>query len=119
VRVALEAGQRGRDAAVGRGDRRHERARVAGHVAVRRAGLVEDLQRVERRRRLAAGAAQVGLERVAEAAVRVAVAAQRVDHGLSGSAGTAQAVAMTVQQAGGGPDEALGGGAVDRHAPAR
>ncbi len=79
MRVVLEAGQHGRDAAVWLGDLRDPGARVAGELAVRRAGLAEDLERVQRRRRLAARAAQVGLQRVAEAAVRVAIAAQRLD----------------------------------------
>ncbi|MDQ6804191.1 MAG: hypothetical protein M3065_04340 [Actinomycetota bacterium] len=70
-------------AAVWGGDPRDDSARIAGELAVRRAGLVEDLKRVERQRRLACGAAQVGLERVAESAVGVAVAAQGLQDRVS------------------------------------
>jgi hypothetical protein len=57
VRVVLEAGQRRRDSAVWLGDPREPAPRVAGHLALGRARLVEDLERVQRRRWLAAGAA--------------------------------------------------------------
>ena len=101
MRVLLEAGQHGRDSAVWLGDLRDPAARVAGQPAVRGAGLVEDLEGVERRRRLAARAAQVGLQRVAEAAVRVAIATQRLDDRLSRPVGEQHAVAVAVHQAGG------------------
>ncbi|HXN38958.1 MAG TPA: hypothetical protein VN892_13045 [Solirubrobacteraceae bacterium] len=116
MRIVLEAGQHGRDATVRFGDLRDPAARVAGLLAVGRASLVEHLQGIQRRSRLAGRATQVGLQRVAEATVRIAIATQHFDDRLSRPVGEQHAVAVAVHQAGGGPDEVLGGTAIDRHA---
>jgi len=63
VWIVLEAGQRERNAPVGFGDRRDPGASIQGHLTVQRTALVQHLKRIERRRRLARLAAQIGLQR--------------------------------------------------------
>ena len=74
---------------------------IARQLAVGRAGLAQDLQRVQRWRGLAVRAAQIGLQRVAEAAVGVAIAAQRLDDRPGGPIGEQHAVSMPVHQTSG------------------
>jgi hypothetical protein len=54
---------------------------------------------------------------VAEAAVRVAIATQSLDDRPGRPVGEEHAVAVAIHQAGGGPDEVLGGAVIDWHAP--
>src|SRR6185295_12590800 len=116
VRVVLEAGEYEWDAAIVICDRDEPGAGLAAHLAVRGSGLVQDVEGVQRRRRLAAWATQIGLERMAEAPVGVAVAAQRIEHRLGRTVGEQQRVAVPVEQTCSAPDEALGGTLIDCHA---
>jgi hypothetical protein len=70
--------------------------------------LVEHLERVPDVRRLAGGAAAVGLERVAEAAVRGAVGGERLEHAAGVAAEVAVLEAALLEHAGAGPDRVRG-----------
>src|SRR5205807_3776204 len=93
------------------------RACAAGKFAVGGAGLIQDLERVERWRRLTSRATQVGLEPVAKTTVRVAIAAECLNDRLGRPAGEQQGVSVAVHQPGGRPDKPLGSRAINRHAP--
>ena len=101
MRVGLEAGERVRDPAVRGRDRRDPGARPAGELGVEPAGIVQHLERGQRRRGLAAGAAQVGLERVSESAVGVPVAAQCGEHRIGAAPEKQHRVPVPVHEAGG------------------
>jgi hypothetical protein len=85
---------------------------LAHHRIAEAIDLVEDAQRRVDGQGLAQRPAQIGLERVAEAAIGVLVGAQRREHGLGRAALEQVQIAPAVDQPGIGPDEGLGGGAV-------
>jgi hypothetical protein len=72
-------------------------------TAQNRAARTGCRHRAQRRRRLAGRATQIGLQRVAEAAVRVTVATQRVDDRLHPPVLEPQCVAVAVHETGGRP----------------
>jgi hypothetical protein len=74
-----------RDAAVRIGDGLEVGECALDHGVVEASDLREDLERERGGRRLAHRSAQVGLERVAEPAVGVAVGTQRFDNGVGGA----------------------------------
>src|SRR5690606_34067546 len=88
------------DAAVGRGDGRQVVAGGVDHGVAEGVQFVQDPEGDLDRFGLAGGAAQVGFEGVTEAAVRVLVAAQRVEDALAGAAGEQGREAEPVQQSG-------------------
>ena len=90
-----------RDATVRRRDRCDPAARAAGQLVVGGARFIKDLERVQSRRRLTARTAQVGLQPVPEAAVGVAVAAQRLDDGLGRPVAEQHRVTVSIYQPGG------------------
>jgi hypothetical protein len=97
------------------GDRGQPRGRAGDHRLVQPADLVQHLERMERGGRLALGSANVGLERVAEPAIGVAVGAQRVEHRGDARAVEEDGEPVPVEQAGVGEDEPAGGVGVDRY----
>lgn len=77
--------------------------------------LGQDFEGVECARRLAVGAAKVGLQRVSESPVRIPVCAQRIEDRRGGRAVKERGKPVAIQEARVGVHETLGGSQVDRH----
>ena len=113
---------------MGRGGRQHERhpavrigdgrdpgGCIGDHRIVERPDLRQHVERMQRRGRLALGRAHVGLEGVTEAAVGIAVRAQRIEDGCDRRAVQEHGQPVPVEQPRVGEDEPLGGADVDHH----
>jgi hypothetical protein len=100
ARVRLEARERERDPAVGVGDR----LQVVADRGIDRVELLEHLERLPDVRRLARGAAAVGLERVAVAAVGVAIGVEGLEDVLGVATEVAMLEAALLEHSGAGPD---------------
>ena len=107
------AGDREREAAVVQARGREPVAERGSQVAGRRRGLLQHLEGVEGAGRLAGGRAQVGLERPAEAAVVVAVGAQRVERPGGRGPVEQEGEAPAVEHARVGVHEGAGCGEID------
>jgi len=114
--VGRRGGQHERHAAVGIGDARDPGGGIGDHWIVERVDLGKHVEGVERRDGLALGGSHVGLQRVTEAAIGIAIGAERVEDGLDRRATQEASRSVPVEQTGVGEQEPLGGNEIDGHA---
>ena len=116
MRRAGGAGRHERHAAIVVGHGREPVERRRDERTVARVELVEQVERREHRDRLAVRGADVGLERLPEAAVLVRVRRERAQHGVARAVTEQMSEMRPVEEPGVEEDEGAGGVEVD-HGP--